>query len=163
MKTKLILTVLCVLMVSITSFAHKKGPMEITGNSSTEFGSYQIVMSSNPMVLNNEAVKTYDLTYGNTVKTIRIGVVPSKKCINFIVKSDIFEIEYVCNKGVFGVKKLNSDYLSIKRDVNDGCMNRAQYFAQRIISQNPKTEEELLGLIACYFPQLINEDYLAKF
>ena len=31
-----------------------------------------------------------------------------------------------------------------------------------VITQNPKTEEELLGLIACYFSSLIKEEYLAK-
>jgi len=29
-------------------------------------------------------------------------------------------------------------------------------------SQYPKTEVELLGLIACYFPSLIKENYHAK-
>lgn len=163
MKTKLIITVLSVLMICIAASAHKKGMMSIRGNSDSEFGKYEIVNAETPMVLNNEEVKTFDLRYENVDNPVRIGVIPTKKCINFIVKTDVFEIEYICNKGVFGVKKINSDYASIKKDVNEECLNRAQYFAQRVISQNPKTEEELLGLIACYFPQLINEDYLAKF
>jgi len=37
------------------------------------------------------------------------------------------------------------------------------FFSQRVISANKKSEEELLGLIACYFPVLVNEEYQASF
>ena len=37
------------------------------------------------------------------------------------------------------------------------------YYAQRVICQNMKSDDELLGLIACYFPSLVNEEYQASF
>jgi hypothetical protein len=45
----------------------------------------------------------------------------------------------------------------------DAKLNRVSYFAQRVICTNKKSEDELLGLIACYFPALVNEDYQANF
>ena len=45
----------------------------------------------------------------------------------------------------------------------DAKLDRFNYFSQRVICQNKKSEDELLGLIACYFPKLIKEDYQASF
>ena len=83
----------------------------------------------------------------------------SKKCRNFIVRADNFEIEYVCKNHVFGVRKVNESYRAVDPSVVDARLDNFQYYAQKVISQNPKNEEELLGLIACYLPSLIKEQY----
>jgi hypothetical protein len=129
----------------------------------SEFGKYTIEVSNSPMKINGETVKTYQLSYENADRTVTIGVLPQKTCTNFIIKTSMFEIEYVCNKGIFGVKKINQDHASIAKDINESVLDRAGYFSQKVITQNKKTEEELLGLIACYFPNLIKEEYRLKF
>jgi hypothetical protein len=82
--------------------------------------------------------------------------------LNFIIHTDAFEVEYVCKKHVFGVNRINKDYQTVPSKEIDEMMDNAQFYAQRVISQNPKTEQELLGLIACYFPSLVKPDSLAK-
>jgi len=166
MKTKLIFSMFMFMMictVAVASRSKVKGYAELKGNSLTGLGNYQIFKSDNPLVFNGQEAKTYELQYDNASKKVLIGVVPEKKCRNFIVKTDLFEIEYVCNKGVFGVKKITSGFSSIDSEKNEQYLDRMQYFTQRVISQSPKSEGELLGLIACYFPQLIKEKYLGEF
>jgi hypothetical protein len=108
-------------------------------------------------------VKTYDLRYENTSDVVQIGVVKEEKCVSYVVRSDEFEIMYTCVNGVFGVKKIDGKLQTLPKEEMDAKLNRASYFAQRVICQNKKSEDELLGLIACYFPKLINEEYQASF
>ena len=166
MKTKVIFSMFVLMTFCIAAMGAKVKNTtyaELKGNSDTEFGDYRLGKAVTPMVINNQEVKTYKLSYNNAEKNILIGIVPTKKCRNFIVKSDLFEIEYVCNRGVFGVKMMNSAYSSIDKNKNEEYLDRVQYFAQKVISNSPKSEEELLGLIACYFPHLIKDNYLAQF
>jgi hypothetical protein len=163
MKTKLFILTICVALVSLGASAKIKDGKALTGNSLTEFGKYTIVASDAPMVINNEVVKTYDLMYENTVNPVRVGLVQEEQCTTFVVRTDDFEIQYSCNKGVFGVKKIESRFQTLPKEEMDAKLNRVSYFAQRVICTNKKSEDELLGLIACYFPALVNEDYQANF
>ncbi len=163
MKTKILVLTICVALLSVVASAKIKDGRALTGNSLTDFGKYTIVNSEMPMVIDNQAVPTYDLTYENTSETVRIGLVKEKDCTHFIVKTDEFEIQYACNKGVFGVKKMEPRFQDISREEINTKLNRVSYYSQRVICQNKKSEDELLGLIACYFPSLINEEYQASF
>lgn len=163
MKAKLVFLSICVLFLGVGASAKFKDGKAITGNSLTNFGKYTIVKSDAPMVVDNKVVKTFDLMYENTSAPVRIGVVETKNCTNFLLRSDEFEIQYVCRNNVFGVKKMDKKFRELPAEATDSKLNKASYFAQRIICQNPKTEDELLGLIACYFPHLVNEQYQAGF
>jgi hypothetical protein len=163
MKTKLFILTICVALVSLGASAKTKDAKALTGNSLTEFGKYTITVSDKPMVIADEAVKTYDLMYENTSNPIRVGLVKEEQCTTFVVRTDDFEIQYSCNKGVFGVKKIESRFQTLPKEEMDAKLDRVNYFSQRVISTNKKSEEELLGLIACYFPALVNEDYQANF
>jgi hypothetical protein len=163
MKTKILIITICLTIVSFGIQARVKDAKAITGMSLSEFGKYSIEMTDAPMKIKGMELKTYELVYENANRSVQIGVLPESNCTNFILKTDLFEIEYVCNKGTFGVKKMNRDYANIAKDMNEAVLDKVGYFSQRVITQNPKTEEELLGLIACYFPNLIKDEYKAKF
>jgi len=152
---------LCLLLVGFTSTAKTKEASLLNGQSLTELGDYQISQSSNALAIGNETLKTYELTYSNSDSPILIGVKKTKKCMDFIVRAKNFEVEYVCNNHVFGVKRINKDYQTVPTATINKMMDNADFYTQRVISQNPKTEEELLALIACYFPSLIKDDFLA--
>lgn len=163
MKTKLFILTICVAVLSLGTSAKIKDGQSLTGNSLTEFGKYTLTASDAPMVINNEVVKTYDLMYENTSNPIRVGLVKEEKCTIYVVRTDDFEIQYTCNKGVFGVKKIENRFQTLPKEEMDAKLDRVNYFSQRVICTNEKSEEELLGLIACYFPKLVNEDYQANF
>jgi len=162
MKTKLAFLTFGLLLVCFTTMAKEKSTSLISGQSLTELGQYSINTSSEALQIGGETLKTYELSYSNSDSPILIGVKKTKKCMNFIIHTDNFEVEYVCNKHVFGVKRISKEYQTVNSEVINEMMDNAQFYTQRIISQYPKTEEELLGLIACYFPSLIKEDYLTK-
>ncbi len=163
MKAKVSFLIVCVALLSLGSSAKIKDGKTITGNSLTDFGKYTIVNSDNPMVLNDQVAKTYDLKYNDIKSTIRIGVLKEKGCTRFVVRSDEFEVMYECKKHVFGVKKIDKKLQALPTISNTEKLDRVNYYSQRVICQNPKTEDELLGLIACYFPNLIHEEYQALF
>ena len=163
MKTKLIILTICIALLSMGASAKIKDGKALMGNSLTEFGKYTIVNSDVPMVVNNEAIKTFDLTYENTTTPVKIGLVNEKECTKFIVRTDEFEVEYTCVKGVFGVKKIEKEYQVLPKEEMDAKLNKVSYYAQRVICQNIKSDDELLGLIACFFPSLVNEEYQASF
>lgn len=162
MKTRLALLTFCLLLVSLFTAAKEKGTTVISGQSLTELGQYTISVSPEAIKIGDEVLNTYQLLYSESDSPILIGVKKTKKCMNFIVRTDNFEVEYICKKHVFGVTKVNSDYRTVDLAKVNAMLDNFQFYAQRVISQNPKNEEELLGLIACYFPSLIKEQYRAQ-
>lgn len=161
MKTKNCILTLCLLLTVFFAVAKEKGTSLISGQSLTELGQYNIQASNDAMQVGNEFLKTYELSYSNFDSPVQIGVKKTKMCMNFIVRTDNFEVEYVCNKHVFGVKRVGKEYQTVSTENINKLLNNEAFFHQRVISQNPKTEEELLGLIACYFPSLVKADQLA--
>jgi hypothetical protein len=161
MKTKTGIFVLCLLLVCMFTSAKENGTALLSGQSLTQLGQYSIRTSTEMLKIGDEALKTYELSYSNSDSPVLIGVKKTKKCMNFIIRSQNFEVEYVCNKHVFGVKRINKEYQTVPSAMINKMMDNADFYTQRVISQIPKTEEELLGLIACYFPSLIKDDYLA--
>lgn len=162
MKPKIGFLTMSFLLVCLFTTAKEKGSLLISGQSLTEFGQYSLQLSSQPMKIGNEELKTYELVYENSDSPVLIGIKKTKKCMNFIVRTDNFEVEYVCKEHVFGVKRINKDFQTIDTNAINEMLDNADFYSQRVISQNPKTEEELLGLIACYFPSLIKDEHLAK-
>lgn len=165
MKTKLVLLSICIAILSMGATAKIKDGKAMTGNSLTEFGRYTIVNSSSPMVYDDQLLETYELTYENTNGPIRIGVLceDGKKCTTFIVRTDEFEIEYACRNHVFGVKKMEPRFQQLPKEEMDLKLDRVAYYSQRVICQNKKSQDDLLGLIACYFPDLVKDEYQASF
>lgn len=163
MKTGIFMMTICMAFTALGSQAEIKNEKPITGNTDGEFGKYTIVQSVVPMQVNGVDLKTYTLSYENADRKVQIGVISERRCTDFILKTDMFEICYVCNRGVFGVKKMDREYATISKDLNDAVLDNPAYYTQRVITQTPKSEQELLGLIACYFPMLMKEQYRAKF
>ncbi|MCY1723360.1 hypothetical protein OU798_23620 [Prolixibacteraceae bacterium Z1-6] len=165
MKTKLVLFSICLAILSMGATAKIKDGKALTGNSLTEFGKYTVVNSDVPMVYKNQVLKTFELTYENTDNPIRIGLLceDELKCKTFIVRTDDFEIEYTCRNNVFGVKKIEKRFQKLPKEEMELKLNKVAYYSQRVICQNKKSEDELLGLIACYLPDLVNDEYQASF
>jgi hypothetical protein len=160
MKTKLAFLTLGLLFGCLFSGAKERSTSLISGQSLTELGQYSIDTSTEPLTIAGETLKTYRLNYSNCNSPVLIGVKKTKQCLDFIIHTDNFEVEYVCKDHVFGVKRISKEYQRVSTETINDWMNKSQFYAQRVISQNPKTETELLGLIACYFPSLIKEEKL---
>lgn len=130
----------------------------LRGESFTEFGEYNITVSDEPLLVNGKEVLTYDLEYTNLKHKIKIGIDEKRRCKNFIVKHPGFEIQYVCTKKGFGVKLMEPGYATIQQNVINAIMDNNQFNYQQLITPNEEPLEDILHLIACYFPHLINKD-----
>ncbi len=125
--------------------------------SNTEFGKYQIKAAQKTISIDGVQVPTYTVFYNNFEDPVHIGILNTKKCKNFIVRTtDGFEVLYVCNKSYFGVDKMDKDF-SLHKTSSKYKLNRTEFLHQRVITTNQKTEEQLLELIACYLPMLIEK------
>lgn len=163
MKTKLFLFSICAVLFSVGASAKIKDGKALMGNSLSDFGSYTIVQSDAPLAVEGKTIETYDLLYENTRNPIRIGILEERESTTFLVKSDEFEIQYKCGNGVFGVKKLEPRFQELPAEANEAKLNRVNYLAQRVICRSNKSDKELMGLIACYLPNLVNQEYQASF
>lgn len=163
MKTKLVLLTVCFALFSVFANAKIKDGQAMTGNSLSDLGQYKITHSESPIVYNDQVLETYDLQYENAANPIKIAVMQEKKCRNFIVRSDEFEVQYACTNGVFGVKKIEKRFQEVPEAEVSMKLDRVGYYAQRVICQDKKSLDDYLGLIACYFPDLVKEDYQANF
>lgn len=161
MKTNFAILTMCLLMAGLFTAAKEKGT-SLTSATLTELGQFSISNASEAIILGNEVLKTYEIKYSNNDTPVLIGVQKTKKCKNFIVRTGNFEVEYVCKNHVFGVKKIDKEFQTVSPQVVNHLMDNYNFFTQRVITQYPKTEAELIELIASYFPSLIKEDHLAE-
>jgi hypothetical protein len=58
---------------------------------------------------------------------------------------------------------MNKKYRELPEEIFNSKINKVSFYSQRVISQKTKSEDEMLGLIACYFPNLVDEQYHAQF
>jgi hypothetical protein len=125
-----------------------------SGKTHTSLGDYKIEISEDPVVFNNEALKTYVITYENSPLTVKVAIKPEKKCKDYLVISETLSVKYVCNKNYFGVEKI--DQMGLK--TSDETLNRSEYFHQKVLTPGQGDETENTRLIAAYFPMLIKDD-----
>lgn len=125
--------------------------------SNTEFGKYNIEASSNCLHVDGQDLETFQLNYSNFEQPIQIGILKTKKCKNFVVRTkDGLEVLYVCKKQCFGVNKMDKDYSTGKKS-STYKIDRTAYLHQRVITTQEKTDKQLMELIACYLPLLIDK------
>lgn len=148
---RIILGVLLFAAVSALSF----GRVIIRGESNTSFGAYRIEVSDKPVVVAGEELKCYLITYENSPSQVKVLVDKQKKCRNYVVVSDDLSVMYTCNGEYLGVCKLSKKYRNAGLSTSEEKLDRADYFHQKVITQGPTAESEVLGLVACYFPELI--------
>ena len=149
---------LIILVLSILPAAGLFATEPIQGSSNTEFGDYSIKRSEKSMLVNKTEIPTYELSYSNLKDNIVIGINEQKRCKDFIIKSPNFEVQYVCTKKGFGVRKIDEEYASVNPSVVNALLDNQQFAYQELITGSKKSEDELLHLIACYFPFLINDE-----
>lgn len=128
----------------------------LSGNSLTKFGTYQLVSSSSSVVIDDVAYKTWDLTYSGSPEQYKLFLIPGKEgdCC-FTVRGNDFEIRYSVSYNNFGAKLVDPAFRTIPRKELMKKLNNEQLQLQEVIVADPKTEEEYLGLIACFMPLLM--------
>lgn len=163
MKTKLFILTICVALANFGVSAKISDSKTLSGNSLTEFGKYSITVSENAMLINSNPVKTFELTYENADAPVQIGLIREKECVTYLVRSDEFEIQYTSKKGSFGVERISHKYQTLPKKEVTAKLSKNNFLSQKILSSNELSTDQHLGLIACFLPQLTNENAMAGF
>lgn len=160
MKRILLATAL-IFAVSITSFGRK---FVSEGKTYSALGDFKIETADNPVTLNGKELKTFVISYANTKMEVTIAFDKTRKGMKYYVLSDNLSVQYVCEKGIFGVAKLNNELEKDGFKTSDSALNRNEYFHQKVITTGANCDLENSKLIAAYFPMLINnyENILAS-
>lgn len=150
-RTILILAVVLFSTLTLQSFAVNT----LTGSTPTEFGNYTLTPSSNMVVINNVAYKTWDLTYSGNNQKYQVFFAPGENgsCC-FTVRNENFEIQYAKQSTGFGVRVVDPEKRMLKKKDVMKQIDYDQFVSQLVLTSNEKTQEEYLGLVACFMPLL---------
>lgn len=151
-RTILIVAIVLLSTVSFSSFAAYN---TLKGNTTTKFGSYTLTPATNMVVIDDVAYKTWNLAYSGSQEQYQVIYSPglNGECC-FIVRNDKFEIQYKKQSNKFGVKLVDTDKRTLKKKEVMTQINYDQFVSQLVLTANNKTEEEYLGLVACFMPLL---------
>jgi len=158
MKLKSVLILALAGFLSIPTFALDKDKV-LSGNSDTEFGKYTINKSDKNISIKESNLEVYLLDYEIGEQPVYIAIDHDKNCRNFIVRSKYFEVQYKCRKNNFGVTYMHPKYTTLEPTINSERLNENEFLRQRIITNMEHTDEELLELIASFFPRLLKDNY----
>lgn len=150
---KLLFTALLMAVVSLASFSRE---FVASGKTHTSLGDYKIVVSDNPVMMNNEALKTFEISYQNSPMVVKVAIMKGKKCKDYIVLSDRLCVKYVCNRDYFGVEKLSKEISGF--ETSDAALNRLEYFHQKKLTEGMQNEVDNTRMIAAYFPMLLKDE-----
>ncbi|MFA9390282.1 MAG: hypothetical protein ACERKD_10760 [Prolixibacteraceae bacterium] len=151
-RTILILAVVLFTTFSVQSFAAAN---TLKGSTLSEFGNYSLVPSDQLVVINNVAYKTWDLTYSGTDQKYQVFYAPGNngECC-FTVRSNNFEIQYAKQLNGFGVRVVDPAKRTMKKKDIMKQIEYNQFVSQLVLTPNEKTQEEYLGIVACFMPLL---------
>ncbi|MFA9389298.1 MAG: hypothetical protein ACERKD_05800 [Prolixibacteraceae bacterium] len=143
---KRIVIISTILMMITMSVSSKN---VLNGNSNTFLQDYTITRVGDQL---------YELSYTNSDEKFTIEVCPKEAECCYLVRSDKIEVMYLCNNAGFGLRKIpdNQQLLSTKEYCNLVNCNAFSY--QSLLTPNKKNTKKALGLIACFFPEVINEN-----
>jgi hypothetical protein len=132
-------------------------PVVLTGDSKTKFGTYQLTSSSNSIVVNDVAYKTWELCYSGCQEKFLLFLIPGKdgNC-SFTVRNEKFEVQYAFTNNKFGIKWVDPEKRTIKKNEVMKQVLTDSFESQLVLTTSQKSEVEYLGLIACFMPLLFN-------
>ena len=150
---RMILAAVLVIAYCTASFS---GEPVAKGETFTSLGKYKIALADQQLSLKGKDCKTYIISYENSPMEVKLAVCKERNCRKFVVVSDRLSVQYVCNKDYFGVELLDKAFSKDVHTNSTAALNRSEYFHQKILTPGSRDELEAAGLIAAYFPRLLD-------
>ena len=153
------LSFLLVLLLLVISFSTKAveingNLISLNGNSNSYLGEFQI-QELEPTLVHGQLMRTFEINYAKTDKTVMIFLEEGPNCRDYIVRSNNLEIKYVCKKSSFGVALLEYKQAKHNPDVNALFLSQKQFDCQQKLSDGRLPIPTALELIASYYPDLL--------
>jgi hypothetical protein len=151
---RIFLTAVIILTVYITSMANT---LVSEGQSNTKFGTYKITKLEEQFMLNGRELDKYLISYEKPDMKVIVAVDKQKNCKKYYVLSGELAIQYECNGLYFGISKLDKEMLDKGFNTPSANLNLAEYYNQRVLTDQTTGTIEHLNLIASYYPGLLKE------
>lgn len=154
MKSTILILVVAILS-SFGTVGYAKDNKTIVGSTMSEFGDYELTPSACCVVIDNVAYKTWELKYTGTDKVYQVIYNPGMKdnCC-FTVRGDNFEIQYARQDDGFGARFVDASCRTINKKTILKQIKQNNLESQKVLTSKEKTEDEYLGLVACFMPFL---------
>jgi hypothetical protein len=149
---KIILISGLVVALSLSSYARRT---VAEGETHSALGDYKIQVDDKTLTINGKEHIPYVISYENSDVEVRVAIEMDKKCKKYYVISDNLSVQYVCNRKYFGVEKLDKEMERDGYKTSDAALNRVEYFRQKVITTDTNMRKDNTGLIAVYFPMLL--------
>lgn len=140
-----IVLILAFIFVSFISIAGKT----ITGDSNSSLDQYQVSQTGENL---------YELTYSNSGATFTIEICKNKHECCYLLRNEKVEVMYLCNDEGFGMRRMPEKLKKIETSVYKNLIDPNSFQQQSLLSSSRKNEMQVLGLIACFFPNSINPE-----
>ena len=154
-RTNLILAVITMITFGFNLNATDRADIvKLNGESLLQTGKYQIRELQGETV-EGEYVRKFELNYENGKMPVTIYLRNKAKSTEYIVRSNAMEVKYVAKQKSFGVAHVYGKFAAYSYEANEQFISKAGFATQQIISPNQLSVEDALGLIACYYPELL--------
>jgi len=149
---KFILTSVLILMISMFTMASK---IVVKGSSNSALGNYKIEQQDDHMLINGKELDKFLITYEKSEVKVIVVLDKQQKCKKYYVLTDKVPIQYECNGAYFGIKKLDDDLMASGYITCLDNLNKEGYYHQKVIAWGETATKVHLGLIACFYPELL--------
>ncbi|MGQ7867859.1 hypothetical protein [Sunxiuqinia sp. sy24] len=103
--------------------------------------------------------QSWEITYGESKRPVQVLLRETKKGEEYIIRTNYFEVKYVNTGKGFGARSMKTGEMLVPESLNAQVVNASQLHNQEIISMSRVEREKVLGLIAGFLPELVNEKY----
>ena len=147
-----------IVLIAAFSFAAIADSFVMKGQTHTALGKYTIEKSSDIINVDGVDLETFIISYENSSKKVRVAIDEDEKKgnKNYIVVGDDLSLQYTCDSKTFGVERLDKKYKDSGLETSVDELNKTEYYHQKVITRAKSGDKDCLGLIACYYPKLVN-------
>lgn len=140
---QLLLSLLAILLMCGSA----KSKELISGNSNTFLKNYQVTQISD---------NQFELSYSNSHEKFSIEVCSNDDECYYLLRNPKIEVMYLCNNIGFGLRKMPTNYSQLPTSAYCKRVNCKTFMYQALITTKERDTKEALGLIACFFPDVVN-------
>ncbi|MBC8005005.1 MAG: hypothetical protein H7X84_05995 [Verrucomicrobia bacterium] len=152
MKKKILHFSVLAVFLFATSFVYAADP-------ATEETNEVEITAVDDLHLGNSIEKLWKLSFSKQEMPVTVALRPLANGMEYVIRSEFFEVIYASDKNGFGVRKMHSSLKGVPDAINFSILNKQQMQQQRILTPHKVSDEIALGLITSYLPDLLNEGY----
>lgn len=146
-------------LISITFIAAAQSSSLVAqGETHSGLGKYTVERTGEFEMIKGDPLRAYYIKYENSPDSICVAVDDSRKGVTrFLVISDKLVVEYICHGKFFGARLIDEHFKEEGLSTPMHKLDKKEYYHQKLITRDAKSETEYLKLISVYYPKLIKD------